>query len=119
MMLFPLIMNAMQYYIIDTFIKKKEEADYTGHERLAQEDRDEEEDAFDNALAGSDAEASDDEDERAKQTKAKAKHTAQRRPRESSDEYDPDLDGQAFVGSGRSQDERGKKILPKELFPKE
>ncbi|KAK8019550.1 hypothetical protein PG990_004688 [Apiospora arundinis] len=49
MMLFPLIMNAMQYYIIDGFIKKQE----SDHERLPTEDPDHDR-PFDDAAADSD-----------------------------------------------------------------
>ncbi|KAI1490657.1 vacuolar membrane protein-domain-containing protein [Biscogniauxia mediterranea] len=52
MMLFPLIMNVMQYYIIDSFIKKKE----TDHERLPSEDEDDR-DPFDEVLEDSDDES--------------------------------------------------------------
>ncbi|KAK8126353.1 FK506-binding protein 2 precursor [Apiospora kogelbergensis] len=51
MMLFPLIMNAMQYYIIDGFIKKQE----SDHERLPTEDPDHDRRSpFDDAPADSD-----------------------------------------------------------------
>ncbi|MBE3043922.1 hypothetical protein IMZ48_15380 [Candidatus Bathyarchaeota archaeon] len=40
MMLFPVIMNAMQYYIIDSFIKKQPGSEREGHERVPGEDPD-------------------------------------------------------------------------------
>lgn len=116
MMLFPLIMNAIQYYIIDSFIKMQE----PGHERLASEDGDER-DPFDDALLDSDDEGSvsGESNESMKLSssrdfrKAGGKDTSSER-----EEYDPDLDGQTVIGSSRSQEDRGK-LLPKGLVPPE
>ncbi|KAI1382183.1 vacuolar membrane protein-domain-containing protein [Hypoxylon crocopeplum] len=116
MMLFPLIMNALQYYIIDSFIKMKED----GHERLPSEDGDGR-DPFDDALLDSDDEGSisGESNESMKLSssrtfkKAEGKDTGDER-----EEYDPDLDGQTVIGSSRSQEGRGK-LLPKELVPPE
>lgn len=119
MMLFPLIMNGMQYYIIDSFIKKKE----TDHERLPTEDSDDERDSFNNALVDSD----DDDDvvssnassEDVRMSRSKTlKSKAVKGLKNEEAEYDPDLDGQTVVGSSRSQQERGR-LLPKELIPPE
>ncbi len=41
-MIFPLIMNGLQYYIIDSIIKKRESFDEHEHERLSMEDPDDE-----------------------------------------------------------------------------
>lgn len=101
MMIFPLIMNAMQYYIIDSFIKMKDTSD---HERLPSEDPDDrrrqrhdEEDALAGVLHDSD-EGDSEEDE---VELVKAKRYTRNRVEE---EYDPNLDGEArtVVGSGSS-----------------
>ncbi|POR36153.1 Vacuolar membrane protein [Tolypocladium paradoxum] len=97
MMIFPLIMNGLQYYIIDSFIKKKE----TEHERLASEDPDEAEHC--------DCDA---DNEPVKSPP---------RVRNSGDEYDPDTDGDAptVIGSSSSRRIERTKVVPTELFPKE
>jgi STIMATE family len=46
MLLFPVIMNAIQYYIVDSFIKNKEEEEPAGHEPVPTEDPDEETEAL-------------------------------------------------------------------------
>ncbi|KAI1407809.1 vacuolar membrane protein-domain-containing protein [Hypoxylon sp. FL1857] len=115
MMLFPLIMNAMQYYIIDSFIKLKE----TDHERLPSEDGDEG-DPFDDALIDSDDEASvsGESNRSMKLSSSRTFKKTQKGPDTGREEYDPDLDGQTVIGSSRSHEDRGK-ILPKELVPPE
>jgi hypothetical protein len=116
MMLFPLIMNALQYYIIDSFIKLKEEAEDEGrpvYEGLSE--------------GGSDAEdeESEEDDVEGRKTRSKTRTTVRPAGRaDSADrEYDPDVDGdsQTIVGSSSSQTAaEGKKgRLPKELYPKE
>lgn len=97
MMIFPLIMNGLQYYIIDSFIKKRE----TEHERLPSEDPDEADDSGDDV-----------DSEPVK---------SQARVRTSGDEYDPDVDGDAptVIGSSSSRRIERAKVVPKELFPKE
>lgn len=116
MMLFPLIMNALQYYIIDSFIKLKDE----GHERLPSEDGDAR-DPFDDALLDSDDEGSISEESN-ESMKLSSSRTFKKSGGRDSDnqheEYDPDLDGQTVIGSSRSQEDRGK-LLPKELAPAE
>ncbi|CAJ2502016.1 Uu.00g048690.m01.CDS01 [Anthostomella pinea] len=118
MMLFPLIMNGLQYYIIDSFIKMKD----TDHERLPQEDH-HERDPFDDALADSDdddASSSGESSESVKLARSKSSKGAERKhPKIGHEEYDPELDGQTVIGSSKSQDERGGKPLPKELVPPE
>ncbi|KAI1768276.1 vacuolar membrane protein-domain-containing protein [Hypoxylon sp. FL1150] len=116
MMLFPLIMNALQYYIIDSFIKMKEE----GHERLQSEDGDGR-DPFDDALLDSDDEGSvsGESNESMKLSSSRTfKKTGEQNPENQREEYDPELDGQTVIGSSRSQVDRGK-LLPKELAPPE
>ncbi|KAH9909148.1 vacuolar membrane protein-domain-containing protein [Xylariomycetidae sp. FL2044] len=117
MMLFPLIMNALQYYIIDSFIKMKD----TGHERVPSEDH--ERDPFDDALIDSDDDDDDNSDsgessESVKLSKPKFKNSGVRASKSNLEEYDPDLDGQTVVGSSRSQTESGK-LLPKNMVPPE
>ncbi|KAL7629286.1 hypothetical protein AAE478_000806 [Parahypoxylon ruwenzoriense] len=116
MMLFPLIMNALQYYIIDSFIKMKE----TGHEPLPSEDADGR-DPFDDALADSDEEGSisGESNESMKLSSSRNFKKAERGGVDDGrEEYDPDLDGQTVIGSSRSQEDRTK-LLPKELVPRE
>ncbi|KAI0443624.1 vacuolar membrane protein-domain-containing protein [Xylaria telfairii] len=115
MMLFPLIMNAIQYYIIDSFIKMKE----TGHERIPQEvdDRDPFDDGFgddsdDGSISGESTESV------LMSRPAGFKDKKGRDGKNGREEYDPDLDGQTVVGSSRSQGE-GSKLLPTELVPHE
>ncbi|PNY24734.1 Vacuolar membrane protein [Tolypocladium capitatum] len=99
MMIFPLIMNGLQYYIIDSFIKKKE----TEHERLPSEDPD----------VADDSDSDSDVDTEPVKSQA--------RVRTSGDEYDPDIDGdaQTVVGSSSSRRIERTKVVPTELFPKE
>lgn len=111
MMIFPLIMNALQYYIIDSFIKKKE----TDHERLPSEDPDAGrgyDDGRDQALQiGSDDESDSDEDQVKMQSRSQVKD----------DEYDPDKDGDAptVIGSSSSGRVDRDRAVPPELYPKE
>lgn len=116
MMLFPLIMNALQYYIIDSFIKMKEDT----HERLQSEDGDSR-DPFDDALIDSDDEGSvsEESNESMKLSSSRNfKKAGGQNLENQREEYDPDLDGQTVIGSSRSQEDRGK-LLPKELAPPE
>lgn len=110
MLLFPVIMNAVQYYIIDTFIKKPIPH---GHERLASHD-----DEFENAMldddrhrrsaflaALDDSDLDDSDDDLV--GKGKPRRTATRR---NSVEYDPAVDGE-YMGrcsiNGRGGSSRG------------
>lgn len=116
MMIFPLIMNALQYYIIDSFIKKKE----NDHERLPSEDPDDgqrrrrydSEDAT--PLQETDVESlldSDDEEVAKQSVRARVKDA---------EEYDPAIDGddRTVSGSSRSSHREQTKVQP-ELYPKE
>ncbi|KAI1365702.1 vacuolar membrane protein-domain-containing protein [Xylaria arbuscula] len=117
MMLFPLIMNAIQYYIIDSFIKLKE----TGHERLPQEDSDERDPFNDTFGDESDEESISNESNNSVQLSRSATFkgaTQKGGSKNDREEYDPDLDGQTVVGSSRSQEERDK-LLTQELAPHE
>jgi hypothetical protein len=121
MMLFPLIMNAMQYYIIDSYIKKQEaqvdgEAGAGTNEAVVYEE-----------LSSSEADESDeDADQDAAKTPGSGSNVRMARrdsatERPSRDfEYDPAVDGdsQTVIGSNSSRtSNRG--VLPKELLPPE
>jgi hypothetical protein len=100
MMLFPLIMNAMQYYIIDSFIKKKE----MDHERLPAEDPDQSRGPFEDALSASDeANESSASSENVRLSRSATFKGGRKGPRASSEEYNPDLDGQTVIGSSSSE----------------
>jgi hypothetical protein len=119
MMLFPLIMNAMQYYIIDSFIKKKE----TDHVPLRSDDHDDDDgNAFDAALLDSEDEdegaASEGSTESIRMSKARAAQANGSNKRDQHEEYDPDLHGQTADQSGAGQLGRDK-VLPKSLVPAE
>ena len=108
MMLFPLIMNALQYYIIDSFIKQKTPEDEDGADGAEVD--------YDRLSVN---EADDDlEDE--------LEVVVPRQPKSETDvpkdqEYDPAVDGDSptVIGSSSSQRSQQGKILPKELFPHE
>ncbi|KAK4128714.1 hypothetical protein N657DRAFT_562703 [Parathielavia appendiculata] len=122
MMLFPLIMNALQYYIIDSYIKKQDVLAVDGeagagaggavvYEELAASETDESGD-----------ESEEDEDPGKSAAAGRGSHLRMSRTdsapgRSSRDvEYDPAVDGdsQTVIGSTSS---RG--VLPKELIPPE
>ncbi|KAJ8121476.1 hypothetical protein ONZ43_g2082 [Nemania bipapillata] len=116
MMLFPLIMNAIQYYIIDSFIKKKD----MGHERIPQEDVDDR-DPFGDSFGddSDDGSISDESNESVRMSRSTSfTGTQKKNSKNTREEYDPDLDGQTVVGSSKSQEERAK-LLPTELVPHE
>jgi hypothetical protein len=112
MMIFPLIMNAMQYYIIDSFIKDKA----AEHQPIPTEDTDDSRRAF--ASGPSDDEDSDDDsDDGQRRPQRVAKHG---RPRSSlSEEYDPAVDGDAGTVVGSSSSHAKVTRVPVELYPKE
>lgn len=149
MMLFPLIMNALQYYIIDHFIKEKSPHVHH-HERIPDEDPDAENDATAAAGGGGgavsagpygDEEAadlldSDDEgdggdDRRFRSLRRRSEeemgwkmaHRPRKNHVEGDGEYDPDLDGDAptVVGSSNTSSHRrgSRTSLGPELYPKE
>ncbi|KAF4923707.1 Vacuolar membrane protein [Colletotrichum viniferum] len=113
MMFFPLIMNALQYYIIDSFIKQPQ----TEHERLPDEDpewssRHAVVSPYDDADEASDNDT--DSDDGGSLGLKKAKHADDA-------EYDPDKDGDAptVIGSSSSRTNHQRKDISAELFPKE
>jgi hypothetical protein len=95
MLFFPVVMNATQYYIIDSFIKKRETLD---HEIIPSED----DDSFVGSV-DSDAGEVAAEDVKRPRTKIRTKGSGS----EHREEYDPDFDGETtpttIVGS-RSSD---------------
>ena len=111
MMIFPLIMNAMQYYIIDSFIKQKE----TDHQALPSEDPDRsrrfsvgDSDGDEELLTRSESE---DDDSLPKKNNRRV----------TEEPYDPEVDGEAptIVGSSSSQVNEPAPNVPRELYPKE
>lgn len=122
MMLFPLIMNAMQYYIIDSFIKKAaDKEDDEGHdgsgasggtyERIAEPGSDDDDDPHQPRRRSGSIQLEDETDVKSVKEGKKVRDPAE-------GEYDPDLDGDrtTVVGSGSSPLRGG---VPKELLPKE
>ncbi|KAL2756294.1 hypothetical protein ACRALDRAFT_2104165 [Sodiomyces alcalophilus JCM 7366] len=132
MMLFPLIMNALQYYIIDHYIKEKSPHAHHHHERLPDEDPDlnpAADEAAPRPSSGSygdedavlfDTESDHDEDPRRddrasrrrrsedEETGWKMAHRYHKNRPEGDGEYDPDLDGDAptIVGSSNTSNHR-------------
>ncbi|OIW34938.1 hypothetical protein CONLIGDRAFT_639265 [Coniochaeta ligniaria NRRL 30616] len=124
MMLFPLIMNAMQYYIIDSFIKLKETTGEVGDSDDGSDTSSEGGGEVYEGVPG----VSDEEDEVSgdEEVDRKKKATTTFSPRLEGGEdreYDPDVDGDSqtlVIGSGssRAPGETGR-LLPKELYPHE
>ncbi|KFA66529.1 hypothetical protein S40285_00762 [Stachybotrys chlorohalonatus IBT 40285] len=106
MMIFPLIMNALQYYIIDSFIKEKE----AGHERVPSEDPDHH---YDDQAQLIDNERGDDEGPLRKSTSRLARD-------DSDEEYDLDLSESPYTAAGSSSNHRASAGgVPSDLYPKE
>ncbi|QPH00974.1 hypothetical protein C2857_005133 [Epichloe festucae Fl1] len=121
MMIFPLIMNGLQYYIIDSFIKDRETID---HERLPSEDPDQDPRSRRRARRlgthheDGDADDSDsDLDGHSRPARSKILGTVVH----VDEEYNPDVDGRAptVVGSGSSRGKAGRTKVPLDLYPKE
>ncbi|ATY61145.1 vacuolar membrane [Cordyceps militaris] len=124
MMIFPLIMNAMQYYIIDSFIKKPfSEADLSDDDERAQfrplrPDDDELQDVDSDGDADDEAPLVDKSSVRTRTTKPQNPGRAGT----NSEEYDPDLDGDAntIIGSSSSAtDAKPSTPVTTNLLPKE
>jgi hypothetical protein len=121
MMLFPLIMNALQYYIIDSFIKGKDlgegggEADYTVEDDSATTARD--------SPVAYEEVSTDDHEEAVEDVTSKpaGRRSAVASKTTSTTEYDPGTDGdsQTVVGGSPSTRTTGRERLPKELYPAE
>ncbi|KAF4965763.1 hypothetical protein FSARC_6466 [Fusarium sarcochroum] len=126
MMIFPLIMNALQYYIIDSFIKAKD----TDHERLNSNDSDDEgrprryDDSEDETsrvrLVDSEHETDSEADEEAAKLPSRPKQSTRPTNSRDSEEYDPERDGddRTIIGSSSSGRDPQDKVPP-ELYPKE
>ncbi|CVK89392.1 related to vacuolar membrane protein [Fusarium mangiferae] len=124
MMIFPLIMNALQYYIIDSFIKLKE----TNHESHANESDDEgrrrryddsEDETSRARLVDSEHETDSDSDDEDDKPVTRPTHSTQPKSRDSG-EYDPERDGDDRTIIGSSASARGPQDkVPQELYPKE
>ncbi|KAF4438897.1 vacuolar membrane [Fusarium acutatum] len=124
MMIFPLIMNALQYYIIDSFIKLKE----TNHESHGNESDDEsrrrryddsEDETSRARLVDSEHETDSESDDDDDKPLTRSTHSTQPKGRDSG-EYDPERDGDDRTIIGSSASARGPQDkVPQELYPKE
>ncbi|KID76848.1 Store-operated calcium entry regulator STIMATE [Metarhizium brunneum] len=118
MMIFPLIMNALQYYIIDSFIKMKEPE----HERLPSDEPDHDIPRYRGTRLRSQAEGSDaddnDSDFDSRSRPLRSKNGLESNVQE---EYDPDVDGDAptVIGSSSSRGRLDRAKVSTELYPKE
>ncbi|KAF3768932.1 hypothetical protein M406DRAFT_240717, partial [Cryphonectria parasitica EP155] len=124
MMLFPLIMNALQYYIIDSFIKKaatKEDTD--GHSAAGSEGEgyqrvrtDEDHVEGHGPQRGPSAAAEEEADEDKKGgIRSQAKITTS----PAHEEYDPEVDGDRTAATGGSSSTTAEGTVSSELYPKE
>jgi STIMATE family len=117
MMLFPLIMNAMQYYIIDSYIKKQESQTETEIiEAVAAEPITYEE------LSISEGDESDEENGDSHSEGRGGQLRMARRVTSKDIEYDPAIDGHSptVIGSGSSHSSnKAGGLIPKELIPHE
>lgn len=128
MMVFPLIMNALQYYIIDSFIKKQAPKDDDGEPEVgtAHAHAHAHAAAYDHLSESGDDEDSveleDEEDIKAHRRQGQSTKADQ--VKDMTREYDPATDGdsQTVIGSTSSgkdkRDARGK-LIQEELFPHE
>ncbi|KAF5967886.1 vacuolar membrane protein [Fusarium bulbicola] len=124
MMIFPLIMNALQYYIIDSFIKLKDtnheshgsESDDEGRRRRYDDSEDETSRA---RLVDSEHETDSESDDEDDKPVTHPTHSTQPKGRDSG-EYDPERDGDDRTIIGSSTSARGPQDkVPQELYPKE
>lgn len=117
MLVFPVIMNATQYYIIDSFIKKQT----TEHELIPDAEEDDDVDSYDGPLRASiddlDSEEDDDQEVWSKGRRSRTRvnndrrggnsSTSQTPPKVDDRDYDPQFDGDAsptVIGSANSVD---------------
>ncbi|UKZ63085.1 uncharacterized protein TrAtP1_004313 [Trichoderma atroviride] len=110
MMIFPLIMNALQYYIIDSFIKRKT----TDHEVLASQDDDADDDDYERRGSNSGGVGRDSEDEIPVKINGRSRNNL-------GGEYDPEVDGDAptITSSSSNQPASKPSSVSVELYPKE
>lgn len=119
MLFFPVVMNALQYYIIDNFIKNQKPSD---HEQIPSEDEDEEDIDERRRSEGLDFDGSFDsasDDEGPKQAEASKtsevedkelksdKESTRKKSTKGLDEYDPATDGERSRGSLRGDQQDG------------
>ncbi|RGP62885.1 hypothetical protein FLONG3_10107 [Fusarium longipes] len=126
MMIFPLIMNALQYYIIDSFIKLKDadyenpnanESDNEGRRRRYDDSEDETSRA---RLVDSEHETDSESEHEVDKPAARSAHSSRQPKNGDSEEYDPERDGddRTIIGSSSSARDPKVKVSP-ELYPKE
>lgn len=114
MMLFPLIMNALQYYIIDSFIKKAaSKEDTEGHEGLPPSE------GSYQRVAADDVEIDGHGDEEQGGAEPQQEGVTKMKTDTSREEYNPERDGDrsTTIGGGSTETPEGK--VPRELYPKE
>lgn len=132
MMLFPLIMNAMQYYIIDSFIKEKKPSDgfHPGEAHRGPggggggggvgDVRDPDLGSYDQLTISDDDGDESSEDEAGVEDGFKRVHGSTRSRNDEvlvrGREYDPAQDGDSHASDGKASQGQ---ILPKELIPPE
>ncbi|KAF1985880.1 hypothetical protein K402DRAFT_464185 [Aulographum hederae CBS 113979] len=107
MFVFPLIMNMVQYYIIDSFIKEKSSAESQGeHEQIPQHD---EEDSDEDSVfeAGDERERLVAEERKAGGTKSEALKEVNPTPiPRRREDYDPSVDGEGSSSPGVADDKK-------------
>lgn len=110
MMIFPLIMNGLQYYIIDSFIKSKT----TDHEVLASQDDGADDDDYERRGSSSGGIGRDSEDETPVKINGRSRNNL-------GGEYDPEVDGDAptSISSSSNQTTSKSNSVSVELYPKE
>jgi hypothetical protein len=117
MMLFPLIMNALQYYIIDSFIKKKSDNDSEGGPTSVPGSGSGSA-AYEHLSAADSDDDGDDDAKNGVNDNVRGAVNSGFRGRD----YDPDVDGddRTVMGNSASNGNSDKdKILPKSLYPHE
>ncbi|KAG6040689.1 hypothetical protein E4U41_007420 [Claviceps citrina] len=119
MMIFPLVMNGLQYYIIDSFIKEKEPV----HERLPTQDVDHDRfGAYNTRLQTHHEDDDADDRDGDLDSGSYSARSKMLRPSTEEEEYDLYVDGHtpSVTGSGSSRGKAGRTTaVPQELYPKE
>ncbi len=116
MLFFPVVMNALQYYIIDSFIKNQKPSDHEPIPSEDEDDTDHDEIRRGRSIDGVSDGESEDEAEVAKKggtvkfSKPREEHPNSKEEPKKLDEYDPDLDGSRSIGS--SSGERDNPLPP-------
>lgn len=119
MLFFPVVMNALQYYIIDSFIKNQKPSD---HEPIPSEDEDDTDHdetrrgrSFDGASDGDSADeaGATKKAETVKTSGLKEEDPSSKEEPKKLDEYDPDLDGSRSIGSSSGERDNPPPLLLK------